>query len=67
MNKNPTGEHPDAYFVGYVIFILWAVAFSGLCVAFVRMFAPYACGKFHPKGTFLHQFAKETCSVYLCY
>lgn len=45
MNKNPTSEHPDAYFVGYISFILWAVAFSGLCVVFVRMFAPYACGK----------------------
>lgn len=45
MNKDPTGDHPDAYFVAYVIFVLWAVAFSALCVAFVRMFAPYACGE----------------------
>ncbi|KAL5112652.1 H Cl exchange transporter 3 [Taenia crassiceps] len=49
MNKDPTGDHPDAYFVAYVIFVLWALAFSALCVAFVRMFAPYACGSGIPE------------------
>ncbi|KAH9286646.1 H(+)/Cl(-) exchange transporter 3 [Echinococcus granulosus] len=49
MDKDPTGDHPDAYFVAYVMFVLWALAFSALCVAFVRMFAPYACGSGIPE------------------
>nr|CDS28445.1 H():Cl() exchange transporter 3 [Hymenolepis microstoma] len=49
MNKDPSGENPSAYFVSYVVFVLWALAFSTLCVAFVRMFAPYACGSGIPE------------------
>ncbi|VDL18585.1 unnamed protein product [Hymenolepis diminuta] len=49
MNKDPSGENPSAYFVSYVVFVLWAIVFSTLCVAFVRMFAPYACGSGIPE------------------
>lgn len=45
MNKDPTGEYPDAYFVGYIFYVLFAILFSAVCVLLVRMFAPYACGK----------------------
>lgn len=45
MNKDPTGEYPDAYFVGYIFYIIYAVLFALVCVFLVRMFAPYACGK----------------------
>ncbi|VDL94110.1 unnamed protein product [Schistocephalus solidus] len=49
ISKDPTSEHPDAYFIAYVCFVLWAVAFSGLCALFVRTFAPYACGSGIPE------------------
>ncbi|VEL10709.1 unnamed protein product [Protopolystoma xenopodis] len=49
MNKDPSGEHPDAYFVGYLAYVFWAFLFSGLCVLLVKMFAPYACGSGIPE------------------
>ncbi|KAH8860859.1 H(+)/Cl(-) exchange transporter 5 [Schistosoma japonicum] len=49
MNKDPTGEYPDAYFVGYLFYIIYAVLFALVCVFLVRMFAPYACGSGIPE------------------
>ncbi|CAH8503319.1 unnamed protein product [Schistosoma bovis] len=49
MNKDPTGEYPDAYFVGYIFYIIYAVLFALVCVFLVRMFAPYACGSGIPE------------------
>ncbi|KAA0196732.1 Chloride channel protein, partial [Fasciolopsis buskii] len=49
MNKDPTGEYPDAYFVGYIFYVLFAILFSAVCVLLVRMFAPYACGSGIPE------------------
>nr|CAH8840529.1 unnamed protein product [Trichobilharzia regenti] len=49
ISKDPTGEHPDAYFVGYLFYIIYAVLFALVCVFLVRMFAPYACGSGIPE------------------
>ncbi|KAA3671858.1 chloride channel 3/4/5, partial [Paragonimus westermani] len=44
LGKDPTGQNPEAYFVGYLFYICFAILFAGICVFLVRMFAPYACG-----------------------
>ncbi|CAH8542806.1 unnamed protein product [Dicrocoelium dendriticum] len=44
MGKNPSSQFPEAYFVGYLLYIFFAVLFAGVCVLLVRVFAPYACG-----------------------
>ncbi|CAL8098676.1 unnamed protein product [Calicophoron daubneyi] len=49
VNNDPSGDHPDAYFVGYLCYFLFALLFSGVCVLLVRMFAPYACGSGIPE------------------
>ncbi|THD20457.1 Chloride channel protein [Fasciola hepatica] len=49
MNKDPTGEYPEAYFVGYIFYVLFSILFSAVCVLLVRMFAPYACGSGIPE------------------
>ncbi|KAF5398567.1 hypothetical protein PHET_07675 [Paragonimus heterotremus] len=43
LGKDPTGQNPEAYFVGYLFYISFAILFAGICVFLVRMFAPYAC------------------------
>ncbi|VDO93659.1 unnamed protein product [Soboliphyme baturini] len=38
-----------AYFVRYVFYVFWALFMTGLTVALVRVFAPYACGSGIPE------------------
>ncbi|TGZ68542.1 hypothetical protein CRM22_004216 [Opisthorchis felineus] len=49
LDKDPTGANPEAYFVGYLFYVLFALLFSVVCVLLVRMFAPYACGSGIPE------------------
>uniref|UniRef100_A0AAQ4NR74 Chloride channel protein n=1 Tax=Gasterosteus aculeatus aculeatus TaxID=481459 RepID=A0AAQ4NR74_GASAC len=44
-----TSEGALAYFVNYLMFLVWALLFALLAVTLVRAFAPYACGSGIPE------------------